>query len=316
MTEVLGHAHVQQRFLQNLRNCSLHHAWLLHGPSGIGKAMQAGHLAAAYLCDQVHTDPERQVACGECHACHMLQAGSHPDFMTIEKLEGKRDINVEQVRSLLSFLSLSGAESERRVVLLDDGGSMNMQAANALLKGLEEPAAGSLLLIVCDDAMRLPATVRSRCMLERMETLSDDDCRTVLQGQGLEGETLDLGLMLADGRPGHVACLADADIAKALLAWRGLVGDLARADIGAVQDWLVQHIQRVPHRLLADTVLRTIEPAMQQHAAFHAHDGVMQAAWRLAAWPQRVIRQSLRAGPTLLSHILSLRVALRGIGEN
>jgi DNA polymerase-3 subunit delta' len=246
----------------------------------------------------------------------MLQAGSHPDFLYVGREEGKRDISVEQVRSLLSFLALSGAESERRVVLLDDAASMNMQAANALLKGLEEPAAGSLLLIVCDDLERLPATVRSRCMLERLATLSDTECRQVLQGLGVEGKALELSLMLADGRPGYVACLAEDEVAEALLAWRDLTCELARADIGALQDWLVKHIQRVPHRLLADTVLSAIEPAMQQPVDFDAHDSLMQAAWKLAAWPQRVVRQSLRAGPTLLSHILSLRVALRGVGEN
>ncbi|HKJ83911.1 MAG TPA: DNA polymerase III subunit [Mariprofundaceae bacterium] len=309
---MLGHADVERRFLNSLRDRSLHHAWLLHGPSGIGKAMLAGRLAAAYLCERSRAEAGA-TACGECHACHMLQAGSHPDYLQVGRIEGKRDINVEQVRSLLSFLALSGAESERRVVLLDDASSMNLQASNALLKGLEEPAAGSLLLIVCDDLVRLPATVRSRCMLERMATLSDDDCRAVLKGLGLEGRVLDLALMLADGRPGRMACLTDEEVAGALLDWRDLTRDLGRADIGALQDWLMRHVQRVPHALLADTVLRGLEPALQQQGGFDARDGLMQHAWELAAWPQRVVRQSLRAAPTLLSHLLSLRVALRAL---
>jgi len=201
-----------------MREKRLHHAWLLHGPQGIGKATLAQAMAAAYLCERNHRGKDIGPACGECHGCHMLAAEAHPDFLCVERepdrlgKKKKRDISVGQARSLLSFLSLCGAESVRRAVLLNEAALLNRHAANALLKSLEEPQSGSLLLIVCDDITRLPATVRSRCMLEQLAPLVDEQCAQVLQDMEIRGEALKLGVELAAGRPGSVASLQDASV--------------------------------------------------------------------------------------------------------
>ena len=318
---VLGHDAVMQRFLLALGRGRLHHAWLLYGPQGIGKAMLARTMAAAYLCEANRQAGKGCRGCGDCHGCRMLREGAHPDFLYVERAPDrqgrkKRDVSVDQVRDLMSFLSLSGAESARRVVLLDEAAQMNQQAANALLKGLEEPAPGSLLLLVCDDITRLPATVRSRCTMQRMAVLSDTLCRQALQGMGLEGEALSLAMELAAGRPGSVACLRDTAVTEALLAWRRLTADLARADLGAIQSWLVTHVTRVPHALLARLTLAALYDSMQQAGSFAAREALMRACWALAAWPERVARHSLRPGPSLLAYLLDLRIALRGIEQS
>ncbi len=318
---VLGHDAVMRRFLQALERGRLHHAWLLYGPQGIGKAMLARAMTGAYLCEANRQAGKGSRGCGDCHGCRMLREGAHPDFLYVArehdaKGRKKRDVSVDQVRDLMSFLSLSGAESARRVVLLDEAALMNQQAANALLKGLEEPAPGSLLLLVCDDIARLPATVRSRCAMERMAVLSDTLCRQVLQAMGLEGEALSLGMELAAGRPGSVACLRDAAVTEALLAWRRLTGDLVRADIGAIQSWLAAHVTRVPHTLLARITLTARYEDLQQAGDFPAREALMRACWALAAWPERVVRHSLRPGPSLLAYLLDLRIALRGIEQS
>ncbi len=316
MSDILGHDQAMQRFLRGMRENSLHHAWLLYGPQGIGKATLARAMAAAYLCEKSQKGVNAGPACGHCHTCHMLAAESHPDFLYVEREldrqgKKKRDISVEQARKLLSFLSLCGAESMRRVVLLNEAALLNKHAANALLKGLEEPQPGSLLLIVCDDIMRLPATMRSRCMLERLAPLAEEECARVLQDMGLVGEALVLGNDLAAGRPGSVASLQDEEITVALLQWRQLTRDLAQSNIGAIQDWLFANISRVPHHLISGVVLKELYEHMQRPAVFAAYDVLMDAAWALAAWPERVARHSLRAGPALLAHMLGLRIALR-----
>ncbi len=205
MTDVLGHQIVEDRFRDAMSRGRMHHAWLLHGARGIGKYSLAEKLASMLLCEQ-------HDACGECHACQMFRAGSHPDLFTVTLLEKKRDISIDQVRELLGFLALSGAEGERRVVILDDAERLNNQSANALLKGLEEPAAGSVLIMVCSDVMRLPATVRSRCLMQHCTPLTDSDVRTVLSSR-LDADTVDLAVDLADGCPGRVTCLEDGNIA-------------------------------------------------------------------------------------------------------
>jgi len=319
MNRILGHRDVYARFLNGLSKGQLHHAWLLHGPSGIGKATLGFEMARAYLCEKNrHSSPAHE-ACGTCHACHMMAAGSHPDFLQVErewdekKKRLKRDVHVGQTRDLLSFLSLSGAQSERRVVLVREAGQMNTQAANALLKGLEEPTPGSLLILACEDTMSMPVTVRSRCLLQALAPLGDDECRSVLCHMGLDGEVLEFAVKLADGQPGKASPLTDADVANALLDWERLTRDTARADIGQLQDWISRHVRQIPHALLVDVVLNQLEGVMQQNGNFHALDALMDAAHDLAAWPAEVARRTLNPASTLLAHMLSLRIALRAL---
>ena len=314
-----GHEDVHARFLNALSRGKLHHAWLLHGPSGIGKAALGFEMARTYLCERNYHASSEHEACGACHACHMMAAGSHPDFLPVErerdekKKRLKRDVNVGQARDLLSFLSLSGAQSERRVVLVREAGKMNVQAANALLKGLEEPASGSLLILVCENVMDIPATIRSRCLLQAMEPLNDDACEQVLRDMGIEGEVLEFAVQLAHGQPGKAGPLAEAEIADALLEWNCLNQDLARADIGCLQDWIGRYVRKVPHALLADVVMDRLEPALQANRDFHAFDTLMDTVSGLAAWPVEVRRRTLNPATTLLAHMLSLRIALRSL---
>jgi len=317
LSPVLGHDVVRQSFAGLLGKGKLHHAWLLHGPAGIGKRMLAQALAADYLCEANRSGDTMRPACGECHGCRMMAAGSHPDFILLEREFNdktkrlNRDVNIAQVRNMLGFLSLSGAESSRRVALIGEAGRLNGQAANAMLKGLEEPAAGSLLLLVCEDALALPATVRSRCMLQFLSPLNEADMQTVLSDIKIPPDALDFALQLADGQPGKVAALVDEQVAEALLGWNELLSNPATLDIGRAQQWITRHVQQVPHDLIVDVVLNAARPLMLRAGDTLSMDAVFEAARQLAAWPQEVLRRTLRPGPTLLAHMLALRVALR-----
>ncbi len=309
MNRLIGHDGTLNRFSEAQAADTLHHAWLLYGMKGIGKHTLAEHLAGLLMCDS-HT------ACGACHGCKMLAVGSHPDVFRLGLIEGKRDLNIEQVRSVLSFLSLSGAESGRRVVVLDDAERMNKQAANALLKGLEEPSAGSVLLMVCSDLERLPATVRSRCMLEQCAPLADADVRAVLQQQEnpIQKQYVDLAVSLADGCPGAVRCLQDEATARALLEWQALVADPVRADVGKIEGWIRVHVKTVPHMLIVRMLTESVYPALQGvdgAGAFKSRETLQQALFDCVRWPGDVVRHSLRAGPALLACILQLRASLR-----
>jgi len=311
MNQLYGHEATLQRFTDALVAETLHHAWLLYGMKGIGKHTLAEKLAGFMMCDV-------QSACGECHGCKMLAAGSHPDVYRLGLLDGKRDLNIEQVRGVLSFLSLSGAESGRRVVILDDAERMNNQAANALLKGLEEPSAGSVLLMVCSDLERLPATVRSRCMLQQCSPLSDADVRAVLEQQEnpVQERYLDLAVDLADGCPGAVSCLQDTAIASALLEWRELIADPARADIGKIEGWIRLHVKTVPHLLIARMLTQVVYPILHKTCdtvTFENREVLQQALFDCIRWPGDVVRHSLRAGPALLACVLQLRASLKAI---
>lgn len=137
----------------------LPHALLLAGPVGVGKHDFAERLAAALLC----TQPTAEGACGQCHGCQLLAAGTHPDLTRVMPEEDRRGIVIDQIRGLGAYLALRPHTAARKVAILSPADSMNLNAANSLLKILEEPPLGSVLLLVASQPARLPATIRSRC---------------------------------------------------------------------------------------------------------------------------------------------------------
>jgi DNA polymerase-3 subunit delta' len=136
------------------------HAYLLHGPQGIGKRALAERLMALLLCQA----PTNGQACGHCKSCHLLAAGSHPDNYVLEPEEADKAIKVDQVRDLVGFVVQTAQLGGRKVVLIEPVEAMNINAANALLKSLEEPSGNTVLLLVSHQPSRLLATLKSRCV--------------------------------------------------------------------------------------------------------------------------------------------------------
>ncbi len=139
------------------------HAYLLHGPAGIGKRALAERLMALLLCQQ----PVADGACGRCKGCLLLSAGTHPDHQVLEPEEADKAIRVDQVRQLVGFVSQTAQLGGRKVVLLEPAEAMNLNAANALLKSLEEPAGDTVLLLISHQPSRLLPTIKSRCVQQR-----------------------------------------------------------------------------------------------------------------------------------------------------
>ena len=136
------------------------HAYLLHGPAGIGKRALAERLMASLLCH----NPGSLNACGECKSCLLIKAGSHPDNYVLEPEEADKAIKVDQVRDLVSFVVQTAQMGGRKVVLIEPVEAMNINAANALLKSLEEPSGDTVLLLVSHQPSRLLPTIKSRCV--------------------------------------------------------------------------------------------------------------------------------------------------------
>jgi DNA polymerase-3 subunit delta' len=145
----------------------LAHALLLAGPQGVGKRWFADLLARALLCAVPDTDG---VACGRCAECHLTLAGSHPDLIRVgpdpESKSG--EIGVDRVRDLLQRASLTAARAPLKAIILDPADQLSVSAANALLKTLEEPPGPAVLILIAEQAGRLPATIRSRCQLVKL----------------------------------------------------------------------------------------------------------------------------------------------------
>ena len=175
------------------------HAYLLHGPQGIGKRALAERLMAFLLCKQ----PEGLQACGHCKSCLLLKAGTHPDNYILEPEEVDKPIKVDQVRDLVSFVVQTAQLGGRKVILIEPVEAMNINAANALLKSLEEPSGNTVLLLVSHQPSRLLPTIRSRCQQQACPLPSRAQSEAWL-AQALpdsdEAERLEL-LSLAAGSP-------------------------------------------------------------------------------------------------------------------
>jgi DNA polymerase III subunit delta' len=152
-----------RRFCAAHADGRLAHALLLSGPAGVGKAHFAVAASAYLLCTQREADG----ACGTCTSCVQAVAGSHPDLLRLAPEEGKRGIAVDSVRALIERLSVYSHRGGARTVIVDPAETFSPGAANAMLKTLEEPPAGTHFLLITSRPRTLPATVRSRAQILR-----------------------------------------------------------------------------------------------------------------------------------------------------
>ncbi|MGF1550679.1 MAG: DNA polymerase III subunit delta', partial [Sphingomonadaceae bacterium] len=233
-----GHGEAVAAFAAALAGGALHHAWLLAGPPGIGKALFARLAAARFLAEGAGPAPagEGLELAPDHPTARLVAAGSHPDLMLLERLprdkklaagpksewpgdaELARNISIAQVRSLHRLFDTTPSLSPRRAVIVDSIDDLERPAANALLKNLEEPPPESLFLLVSHAPQRLLPTIRSRCRLLRMKPLAEAEMKAALADALPEADAAEIEALAAagEGAPGRA------------LAWRGL--DIAALD--------------------------------------------------------------------------------------
>ena len=180
------------RIERAVRTGRMPHALLLRGASGRGKAMFAARLAAALLCG---SDP---APCGGCASCRLCAAGSHPDRIDVGLAPDRREIVVDQIRTLLHSVGLTARFGRWKVVIVDPAEAMNRHAANTLLKTLEEPPGSAVFILVSSNHAQLLPTIRSRC--QRIDFPVPDRAVALawLRGRVPEPESV---LALAHGAP-------------------------------------------------------------------------------------------------------------------
>ncbi|OGT36206.1 MAG: DNA polymerase III subunit delta' [Gammaproteobacteria bacterium RIFCSPHIGHO2_12_FULL_37_14] len=187
----------------------LPHALLLSGMAGIGKAQFAEAFARLLVCEK----SDLQQSCDTCHACRLVMTKVHPDVLWVQPEEENSVITIDQIREVTHFINQSSSEGRGKVVIICFADQMNMYAANALLKTLEEPTPGSLLMLVSDQSDRLLATIRSRCQFLIFPRPDREPALTWLRSQ-LKNNDLqpELLLTIANGAPLCALRLAEKDM--------------------------------------------------------------------------------------------------------
>jgi DNA polymerase-3 subunit delta' len=199
------------------------HAWLFTGPPGSGRSLAARAFAAALLCD-------RQ-GCGECSSCRQVAAGAHADLLLVRP-DGL-SYGVRQTRDLVLKAAASPVYGRWRIVLFEDADRCTEQAANALLKAIEEPAPRTVWLLCAPYADDLPTTIRSRCRLVTLVSPRTSAVTEVLEREGIPAERARAAALAAQGHIGRARRLAtDEEAARRraeVLRVPGLVGSLGDA---------------------------------------------------------------------------------------
>lgn len=204
-----------QRLIEALDAGRLGHGLLFGGAGELGQAALARRLAARLLCEA----PREGEACGDCRGCRLRASGSHPDLSHVtlqERDDGrlKTEIGVDQIRQLSQWFHLTPQYGRGLVALIDPADALNLAAANAVLKTLEEPAPGRYLLLVCSQPQRLPATVRSRCQKWILGSPSSDDALRWLGAAGASAADAREALAWSAGQPvAAAAMLAEGGLA-------------------------------------------------------------------------------------------------------
>jgi DNA polymerase-3 subunit delta' len=223
VTPLYGHDAAGGAFLESLGAGKLHHAWLLTGPQGIGKALFAEKAALRVLAEgQGRVEAPGLDVPDDHPAARLVAAGSHPDLMRLERLpresnpaELARSITVDQVRGLSRLFTTTASMSPWRVVIVDSADDLERAAGNALLKNLEEPPPHSLFLLVSHAPERLLPTIRSRCRQLRLSPLDDDAMTSALREALLEVSDKEIAELAAaaPGSPGRALAFEGLDIA-------------------------------------------------------------------------------------------------------
>jgi DNA polymerase-3 subunit delta' len=191
---VIGHEKSKNLLRMFLENKNIPHAFLFYGQEGIGKKLVAKEFAKYLFC-------ENGTACGKCNPCIKLERGSHPDIIIIE---GDSSIGIDQSRMLSKEICEYPYESEKRVIIIDQAETLTREAANALLKTLEEPPPYNHFFLITSAEKEIPSTIRSRCNRVFFTPLSREQLKQYfLQRPDTDEERADL---LADISYGSIGC--------------------------------------------------------------------------------------------------------------
>ncbi len=283
-THLVGHHDAQAAILEGLRQGKLHHAWLIGGPEGIGKATFAYMVAKQLLGlkggpapsgDRLDVDPAQQ-------ASRLVSNLAHPDLVVLrrqpatDKKAAATMIAVETVRRALEVFASTPSDGGWRVCVVDSADDLNASAANALLKVLEEPPARAIFLIIAHQPARVLPTIRSRCRKLALRPLAEAEITAVLDGLDVDADSATIGqaIALADGSVRRAISRLDPETAALIGGTRGLLAQLPDMDIPgvlAMSDQLAGRAAEADFAVFMETIEDWVRQLLHANLAAGAH---------------------------------------------
>ncbi|MFA0811474.1 DNA polymerase III subunit delta' [Microbulbifer epialgicus] len=294
-----------QRLCAQWRAGRCPHALLLAGQAGLGKRAFAEAFSALVLCEQ----PRNGQACGSCKDCRLWQAGSHPDFLRVEPEKAGSPLKVAQIRQLGDFVSRTSGRGGARLVWLAPAEAMNINAANALLKNLEEPAASVIFLLISDSPAGLLPTIRSRCQSVTFPSPPEEVALQWLRNHGLDEQLARRALILSGGAPLLAAELAEPDLCEVREQFLRELTSVAEGSTSVVR--AAEHWEAPSEQTSLEQLLQFWQQWITQMAQLRSCD--LTGDTQLMALLQRlpgVGEESLRPLFSFYDHLLQARKGL------
>ncbi|MEM5517599.1 hypothetical protein WNY37_11615 [Henriciella sp. AS95] len=266
-----GHDAQQAEFLSALASGRLHHAWIIEGPSGIGKARFVTRLASVILGAKP-SDADPAGAPDDDPVMQKVISSGHPDLKHVQRQLNdkgalKQDIAVDQIRDLNAFFSLKPALGGWRIGILDSLDEMNVSGLNAVLKTLEEPPPKALIFLISHMTTPILPTIRSRCQTLRLQALNEGQTRSVLSESGTE--STDAVVSLVKGRPGRAEELMGAKVLAAANAAQSLLKAMPRPNEAVLSQAIASAAEDdTAFRVFASEVLDWLEARTQSDAGW------------------------------------------------
>ncbi len=242
-TDLRGHQGAEETLLRQLASGRMHHAWLFAGPRGIGKSTLAYRLARfllAFPAPQAAAERGSLYVPAEAPVAHRIAARGHADLITLERSYDakaerlKSEIVVDAVRKASGFFARTAGEGGWRICIVDAAEDLNTEAANALLKILEEPPAHSLFILVSHQAGRLLPTIKSRCLRLDLSALSEADTMAVVATMAKQNsDEIERAARLSKGSPGRALELLNSQGAKYFDLMRQIISRSQPIDLAA-----------------------------------------------------------------------------------
>lgn len=298
---LFGHQAAIGQMVKAARSGTLHHAWLICGPKGVGKATLAWRFARALLAQGAANLSEDLDLASTHPTFRLVAAASHPDLALLrrpwdtEKKRFKSELPVDEVRKLKAFFSRHPSLGEARVALIDCMDDMNIQAQNALLKILEEPPKATVMLLIAHAPGQLLPTIRSRCRTLQLRPLAQPDMQEALRHlvPDASAEDLAIAATLCEGAPGNAAAMAVSGVVSAYKQILGLLGTLPQVNQATLHGLADQFMKQFPDQgidgfcqLLSLAVQRHLRSAMGTTAPLAAEQKVFARMGQAIAAPR------------------------------
>ena len=203
--QIMGHKEIKEYFLKGIKADKIGHSYLFEGPKGVGKKLFAKEFAKILLCEEKEGAP-----CNQCKSCVMVEKGTHPDYLLVEK--DTKVTKIDTIREkLVRNMEIKPYQGNYKIIVIEDADTLTVEGQNAMLKTIEEPPHYGITILISTNRAKLLPTILSRCILLRFNALSSNEMNGYLEKKGIISPKKEIYAQFAQGSIGKAKELIEEE---------------------------------------------------------------------------------------------------------